>query len=151
MKWNQIGNSLSNLQNASMSQIDHNGTTVSGFASSIYYSKLNDLFLMGFSEEQVCMLVDKIKNNKKPSYLKQVPKTPAAFAQLNLARILEVAGRGTPPAGAVIVSAEEIAPLLAWISVEDDDVLFEVVLSMEETPLEVLAKLVPFYVWSMEN
>ena len=150
MKWNQIGNSLSNLQNASISQIDHNGTTVSGFASSIYYSKLNDLFLMGFSEEQVCMLVDKIKNNKKPSYLKQVPKTPAAFAQLNLARILEVAGRGTPPADTVIVSSEEIEPFFAWISVEDDDVLFEVVLSVEDTPLEVFAKLAPFYVWLVD-
>ena len=151
MKWNQIGNSLSNLQNASMSQIDYNGTTVSGFASSIYYSKLNDLFLMGFSEEQVCMLVDVIKKNKKLSYLKQVPKTPVAFAQLNLARVLEAAGAGAPPPDKVFVSAEEIEPLLTWISVKDDDVLFEVVLSVGETPLEVLAKFVPFYVWAMEN
>lgn len=150
-KWNQIGNSLSNLQNASISQIDYNGTPVSGFASSIYYSKPSDLFLMGFSEEQVCMLVDAVKNNKKPSYLKQVPEMPAVFAQLNLARILEVAGRGTPPADKVIVSAEEIAPLLAWISVEGNEVLFETVLSTEEIPLEVLAKFVPFYVWAMEN
>ena len=151
MKWNQIGNSLSNLQNASISQIDYNGTTVSGFASSIYYSKLSDLFLIGFSEEQVCMLVDEIKKNKKLSYLKHVPKTPVAFAQLNLARILETAGEGTLPADKVFVSAEEIEPLLTWISVEDDEMLFEVVLSVEETPLEVLAKFVPFYVWAMKN
>ena len=151
MKWNQVGNSLSNLQNASISQIDYNGTTVSGFDSSIYYSKLNDLFLLGFSEEQVCMLVDAIKKNEKPSYLKQVPKMPAAFAQLNLARISEAVGSGRPPADKVIVSSEEIAPLLTWISVEDDEVLFEVVLSMEETPLEVMAKLAPFYIWALEN
>ncbi len=151
MKWNQIGNSLSNLQNASMSQIDYNGTTVSGFASSIYYSKLSDLFLIGFSEEQVCVLVDVIKENKKLSYLKQVPKTPVAFAQLNLARVLEAAGGGAPPPGTVFASAEEIAPLLTWISVEGNEVLFEIVLSTEEIPLEVLAKFVPFYVWTMEN
>ena len=151
MKWNQIGNSLSNLQNASISQIDYNGTTVSGFASSIYYSKLSDLFLMGFSEEQVCTLVDAVKKNEKPSYLEQVPKTPVAFAQLNLARILEVAGQGAPPAEKVIVSAEEIAPLLTWISVENDEILLEFLLSIEDTPLEVLAKLAPFYIWSMEN
>ena len=152
MKWNQIGNSLSNLQNASMSQIDYNGTTVSGFASSIYYSKLNDLFLLGFSEEQVCMLVDEIKKNKKLSYLKQVPKTPVAFAQLNLARVLEAAGDGVPlPPDKVFVSAEEIAPLLAWISVDANEVLFEIVLSTEEIPLEVLAKFVPFYVSTIEN
>ena len=96
MKWNQIGNSLSNLQNASMSQINYNGTTVSGFDSSIYYSKLNDLFLIGFSEEQVCTLVDEIQKNKKLSYLKQVPKTPVAFAQLNLARgFRDRSGRST--------------------------------------------------------
>ena len=151
MKWNQIGNSLSNLQNASISQTDYNGTTVSGFASSIYYSELRDLFLMGFSEEQVCALVDVIKKNKKLSYLKQVPKTPVAFAQLNLARVLETAGNGVPPSDKVFVSAEEIAPLLAWISVEGNEVLFEIVLSTEEIPLEVLAKFVPFYVWAMEN
>lgn len=151
MKWNRIGNSLSNLQNASISQIDYNGTTVSGFDSSIYYSKLNDLFLLGFSEEQVCMLVDAIKKNEKPSYLKQVPKMPVAFAQLNLARISEAVGSGRPPADKVIVSSEEIAPLLTWISVKDDAVLFEVLLSVEEPPLEVMAKLAPFYIWAMEN
>jgi hypothetical protein len=151
MKWNQIGNSLSNLQNVSISQTDYNGTTVSGFASSIYYSKLSDLFLMGFSEERVGMLVDVIKENKKLSYLKQVPKTPVAFAQLNLARILEAAGNGAPLPDKMFVNAEEIAPLLAWISVENNEVLFEIVLSTEDIPLEVLAKLVPFYVWAMEN
>ncbi len=151
MKWNQIGNSLSNLQNASISQTDYNGTTVSGFASSIYYSKLNDLFLMGFSEEQVCMLVDEIKKNKKLSYLKQMPKTPVAFTQLNLARILEAAAEGAPPADKVLVGSREISPILAWLSVEDDEVLLEMTLSGKEIPLEVLAKLAPFYVWSMEN
>ena len=151
MKWNHIGNSLSNLQNASMTQTDYNGTTVSGFASSIYYSKLNDLFLMGFSEEQVCILVDAIKKDKKLSYFKQVPKTPIAFAQLNLARVLEVAGGGAPPPSKVFVDAKEIAPLLAWISVEGNEALFEIVLSAEEIPLEVLAKFVPFYVWALEN
>lgn len=151
MKWNQIGNSLSNLQNASISQTDYNGTTVSGFASSIYYSKLSDLFLMGFSEEQVFALVDVIKKNQKLSYLKQVPKTPVAFAQLNLARVLEAAGDGAPLPDEMFVSAEEIAPLLAWVSVEDNEVLFEIVLSTEEIPLEVLAKFVPFYAWAMEN
>ena len=151
-KWNQIGNSLSNLQNVSMSQTDYNGTTVSEFASSIYYSKLSDLFLIGFSEERVYALVDVIKENKKLSYLKQVPKTPVAFAQLNLARVLEVAGNGVPPhPDEVFVSAEEIAPLLAWISVEGNEVLFEIVLPTEEVPLEVLAKFVPFYVWAMGN
>ena len=151
MKWNQIGNSLSNLQNVSITQIDYNDITVSGFASSIYYGEVNSLCLMGFSEEQVFTLIDEIKKNKKPSYLKQVPKTLVAFAQLNLAGVLEAAREGIPPADEVIVNSKEIAPLLAWISVEDDEVSLEMTLLGKETPLEVLAKLVPFYVWAMEN
>ena len=150
-KWNQIGNSLSNLQNASISQIDHNGTIVSGFDSSIYYSTLNDLFLIGFAEEQVCTLLDEIKKNEKPSHLKQMPKTPVAFAQLNLARMLETTGRGPAPADRVIVSAKEMEPFLVWTSVEDNELSLEILLSLEDTPLEVLAKLAPFYVWAMEN
>ncbi len=150
-KWNQIGNSLSNLQNASISQIDHNGTIVSGFDSSIYYSTLNDLFLIGFAEEQVCTLLDEIKKNEKPSHLKQMPKTPVAFAQLNLARMLETTGRGPAPADRVIVSAKEMEPFLIWTSVEDNELSLEILLSLEDTPLEVLAKLAPFYVWAMEN
>ena len=151
MKWNQIGNSLSNLQNVSITQMDYNGTTVSGFASSIYYGEVDGLSLIGFSEEQVFTRIDEIKKNKKPSYLKQVPKMPVAFAQLNLARVLEAAGEGIPSANEVIVSSKEIAPLLAWISVEDDEVSLEMTLLGKEAPLEVLAKLVPFYVWAMEN
>ena len=124
---------------------------MSGFASSIYYSEVDGLSLMGFSEEQVFTLIDEIKKNKKLSYLKQVPEMPVAFAQLNLAGVLEAAGEGIPPANEVIVSSEEIAPLLAWISVADDEASLEMTLLGKETPLEVLAKLVPFYVWAMEN
>ena len=151
MKWNQIGNSLSNLRNVSISQTDYNGTTVSEIDASTYYSKVNDLYLLGFSQDAVCKLVDTLKKNKQPSYLKQIPKTPVAFAQLNLAGVLEAAREGIPPTNEVIVSPEEIAPLLAWISVEDNEVSLEMTLLGKETLLEVLAKLVPFYVWAMEN
>ncbi len=151
LKWNQVANSLSNLQNVSVSQTVYNETTLSEFATNIYYGEASGLLLLSFSEEQMYALVDGIKEKKKPAYLKRVPENPIVFAQLNLARALEAAGEGAPPADKMIVSSEEIAPAFTWISVEDDAVLFEVVLSVEETPLEVLAKLVPFYVWSMEN
>ncbi|MXZ02006.1 DUF3352 domain-containing protein, partial [Candidatus Poribacteria bacterium] len=150
MKWNQIGNSLSNLQNISISQTDYNGTTVSGVDSSIYYGGVKDLFLLGFSEEAVYRLVDSIKEDTKPSYLKQVPKTPVAFAQVNVARALEIQ-KGAPPSDQVLVSSKEITPVLAWISIEDRDASFEIVLSSEQIPLEVLAKHVPFLVWAMQN
>ena len=151
LKWNQFTNSLSNLQNISVSQTIYNKATLSEFATNIYYSEVDGQFLLSFSEEQMHALVDGIKEKKRPAYLKQVPENPIVFAHLNLARVLEAAGEGTPPADKVLVSSEETAPLLAWISVEDSEVLLEVVLSVEDTPLEVIAKLVPFYVWSMEN
>ncbi|MCG9130754.1 hypothetical protein J5I95_03640 [Candidatus Poribacteria bacterium] len=151
LKWNQFTNSLSNLQNISVSQTVYNTATLSEFATNIYYSEVDGRFLLSFSEEQMHALVDGVKEKKRPAYLKQVPENPIVFAHLNLARVLEATGEGTPPADKVLVSSEETTPLLAWISVEDSEVLLEVVLSIEDTPLEVIAKLVPFYVWSMEN
>lgn len=148
-KWTQVGNSLSNLQNASVSQTEYKGTTVSGFASNIYYGEIDELFLLGFSEDQVCTLIDGIQQKKEPSYLKQLPKTPTAFAQLNLARALEME-KGTPPADKLIVDAKEIPLLLAWLSVEDGTTLLEVTLSEKETPIEMLAKLVPYLLWNMD-
>lgn len=149
LKWNLIGNSLSNLQSASVSQTDYKGVTVSGFASNIYYSEIDGLFLIGFAEDQVFTLIDEIREKKEPVYLKQLPKTPTAFAQLNLAQALK-RENGSPPADKLIVDAKEIPPLLAWLSVENDMALLEVTLSEKETPIETLAKLVPFLLWNME-
>ena len=148
MKWNLIGNSLSNLQSGSVSQTDYKGITVSGFASNIYHSEIDGLFLMGFAEDQVFTLIDEIKQKKEPVYLKQLPKTPTAFAQLNLARYLEME-KGTPPADKLLVNSKEIPLLLTWLSVEDDTALLEVTLSEKEAPIEMLAKLIPFLLWNM--
>ena len=156
MKWNQIGNnlsnSLSNLQNVSISQTDYKDvtvSTVSGYDSSVYYSEINGLFLIGFEEDQVYALIDEIKQKKRPAYLKRLPKTPTAFAQLNLARALE-RKKGSPPADKRLVDAKEIPLLLAWLSVEDDTALLEVTLSEKEAPVEMFAKLVPFLLWNMD-
>ena len=148
MKWNQVGNSLSNLQNASVSQTDYKGETVSAVSSNIYHSEVDGLFLIGFSEDQVFTLIDEIKQKKEPAYLKRLPKTPTAFAQLNLARYLEME-KGAPPVDKLLVGSKEMPLLLAWLSVEDDTALLEVTLSEKETPVEMLAKLVPFLLWNM--
>lgn len=149
MKWNQVGNSISNLQNASVSQTNYKGATVSELSSNIFHSEVDGLFLIGFSEEQVYALIDGIKQEKKPSYLKQLPKTPTAFAQLNLARVLEIEN-GSPPADKLLVDSNEMALLLAWLSVEGNAALLEVTLSEEETPIEMIAKLVPFFLWNID-
>lgn len=149
-KWNQLVNSLSNLHNASVSQTEYKGATVSEVASNIYHTEIDGLFLIGFSEEHVHALIDEIKEKKKPSYLKQLPKTPTAFAQLNLARALE-SQKGSPPADKLIVDSKEIPSLVAWISVKDNEALLEATLSQKETGLELLAKLAPFFLWNMEQ
>ena len=149
IKWNQVGNSLSNLHNASVSQTEYKGTMVSEVASSIYYGEIDGLFLMGFSEDQIYALIDGVKQKKKPSYLKRLPKTPTAFAQLNLARALEIE-KGSPPVDKLLVDSKEIPLLLAWLSIEDDTALLEMTLSEKETPIEMLAKLVPFLLWNMD-
>ena len=148
-KWNLISNSLSNLQHASVSQTDYKGTTVSGFASNIYYSEIDELFLLGFSETQVYTLIDRIKQKQKPSYLEHLPKTPTAFAQLNLARVLEFE-KGSPPADKLLVPSKEMPRFLTWLSVENDVAVLEMTISEEETPIEMLAKLVPFFIWNID-
>ena len=150
IKWDQISNSLSELQNASVSQTEYKGVTVSAISSTIYHTEVDELFLIGFSEEQVYTVIDQIKEKKRPSYLKQLPKTPTAFVQLNLARSLEIQ-KGPPPADKLIVDSKDIARILAWMSVKDDEVLLEATLSQKETALQALAKLVPFFVWNMEG
>ena len=157
MKWNQMGNSLSNslshLQNVSISQTDYKDvtvSTVSGYDSSVYYSEINGLFLIGFEEDQVCALIDSVKQKKKPSYLKHLPKTPTAFAQLNLARSL-VIGRDVPVPDKHLVDFAEIPPSFAVVAVEDDKLLLQITLSEKETPLEVCARLAPLYFWRIQT
>lgn len=150
LKWNQLGNSISNLQNVSVSEAAYNGVTVSTYASGIYYAKVEELFLFGFSEDQMHAVIDEIKNRKIPSYSKEMPKTPITLIQLNLARVLEME-KGAPPPDRVLVDSSEIAPLLAWISTKDDEALLEATLSRKETGLETLAKLLPFLIWNMER
>ena len=150
IKWDQIGNSLSNLQNASVSQMEHKGATVSAISSNIYHTEVDGLFLIGFSEEQVYTVIDQIEEKKRPSYLKQLPKTPTAFVQVNLERILEI-NKDMPSLNRVLVNASEVPPLLAWISVKDDEALLKATISEAETGLEILAKLVPLFVSSLET
>ena len=147
-KWNQLGNSISNLQNLSVSQTDHNGVSVSTVATNLHYTTVDGLFLLGASEEQMYTLIDEIKSGKNPVNFKQLPKTSLVVAQLNVARALEI-GKGAPPADSVLVNSSEISPLLTWISVKDGEALLEATLSRKETSLETIAKLVPFIAWNI--
>ena len=149
-KWNQLGNSVSNLQNLSVSQTDYNGVRVSTFATNLHYTTVDGLFLFGASEDQMPALIDEIKNGKSPVYFKELPKTSIAIAQLNVARALEIE-KGAPPSDRVLVNSSEISPVVARISVKDSEALLEMTLSRAETGLEALARLFPFLAWHMEQ
>ena len=149
-KWNQLNNSISNMQNLSVSQADYKGVPVSTFATNLHYSNVDGLFLFGTSEEQMYTLIDEIKNGKSPVYFMQLPKTAIAIAQLNLARALEIE-KGAPPADRIIVNSSQISPLLAWISVKNNEASLQMTLSRRGTGLEALARLMPFFIWNMEQ
>ena len=149
-KWDQVENSLSNLQNTSVSKTDYKGTNISVFASNIYYAERDGLSLLSFSEDQMYSMVDGLENKKKLSYLKQLPKTPLAVVKLNIVKLLELIDSSMQIEDDVVMS-DEISPLLAWITVEKDKAMLEVSLSEKESPLEVLGKFAPFIASHLKN
>lgn len=148
-KWDQIGNSLSNLQNTSVSKTDYKGATVSEFGSNIYYAKRDGLSLLSFSEEQMHSIVDTLQEKKKPSYLKRLPKKPLVVVNLNILNFFK-ANIGTVPIENDIVKPNEISSLLAWITVKENEAIFEVSVSDKDSPLEVMAKLAPFIISNLD-
>ncbi len=142
-KWKQIKNSLSNIQNTSVSKINYKDTDISIFATNIYYSEKDGLSLLSFSDEQMFSLIDGLENKRKISFMKQVPKKPLAFAKLNILKVLELVSEGEITINEDEIDTE-ISPLLAWINVKENTVMLEVMVSDKESPLEVLLKLVPF-------
>ena len=148
-KWDQIGNSLSNLQNTSVSKTDYNGATVSEFGSNIYYAERDGLSLLSFSEEQMHSIVDTLQEKQKPSYLKRLPKKPLVVVNLNILNFFK-ANIGTVPIENDIVKPDEISSLLAWITVKENEAIFEVSVSDKDSPLEVMAKLAPFIISNLD-
>lgn len=146
-KWDQLGNSLSNLQNTSVSKMDYNDTEIAVFTSSIYLAEKDGFSLLSFSEDQMISMIDGFNQKKKLPMLKLAPKNPLAFVKLNMMKFAEVVSEGQ-----IIIdeSIEEVSPLLAWISVKEDVAKFEVVVSEKNSPLEEILKLVPFLVSNIE-
>ncbi len=149
-KWDQIENSLSNLQNTSVSKMDYKGTNISMFTSNIYYAERDGLSLLSFSEDQMYSMVDGFENKKKLSYLKQLPKTPLAVVKLNIVKLLELIDSSMQIENDVVMS-DEISPLLAWITVKKNEAMLEISLSDKESPLEVLGKFAPFIASHLKN
>ncbi|MCY4402741.1 MAG: hypothetical protein OXD54_09225 [Candidatus Poribacteria bacterium] len=141
-KWDKVENSVSNLQNTSVSTTDYKGTDVSVFASNIYYAEKNGLSLLSFSENQMYAMVDGLENKKKISYLKQVPKKPLAFFKINIMKWIELVD------DSLMIDNEEeiddIALLLAWITVKDNEAMLEIAFPDKESPIELFIKLLPY-------
>lgn len=141
-KWDKVENSVSNLQNTSVSKTEYKGIDVSVFASNIYYAEKDGLSLLSFSEDQMYAMVDGLENKKKVSYLKQIPKTPLAFLKINILKWIELVDDSLP------INNEEgiddLALLLAWITVKDNEAMFEITFSDNESPIELFLKLLPY-------
>ena len=141
-KWNQIQNSLSNLQNISVTKTEFNGTKVSRFASNIHYAKKDRVSILSFSENQLFSILDRIENKKKLTYLKGIPKNPLIVLHFDLISLLQTVEDPLQLQNAV-KEHEETSRILAWIVVKDNEAVFKSILSDKDTPLEVMSKLVP--------
>lgn len=148
-KWDQIGNSLSNLQNSSVSSFDYKNRKVSIFGSNIYYAESDGLALLSFSEDQMCSLVDRIAEKKKVTSLKRLPKSPLVFVKLNVKKLLQVIQNNLQNDNS-IENQDDMFPLYAWITVNGNVAVLEVILSEKESPIEVLTRFVPMIVHSLE-
>ncbi len=154
VKWDQIGNSLSNLQNSSVSSIDYKGMTVSIFGSNIYYAESDEVSLLSFSEDQMYSLVDRLTSKEKIKTIKHLPKSPLVFVNLNLMKLLQVVQDNVSVQDNIPVKNDEeiqqdLFPLFAWITVDDNVAMLEVVLSDKESPIEVFTKLATLVVPQM--
>ena len=141
-KWDKVENSVSNLQNTSVSTTEYKGIDVSVFASNIYYAEKNGFSLLSFSEDQMYAMVDGFDNKKKLSYLKQVPKTPLAFFKINIQKWMELVDVAKPIDNEV--AKDDIDLLLAWITVKENDAMFEIAFSGNNPPIESFLKLLPY-------
>lgn len=149
-KWEQMGNSLSNLQNSSVSSFDYKGKKVSIFGSNIYYAESDGLALLSFSEDQMYSLVDRIAEKKKKTRLKHIPKSPLVFVKLNTNKLLQVI-QDNIQNGSNIKNQDEMFPILAWINVSENVAMLEVILSEKDSPLEIFAKIAPIVIPSIQN
>ncbi|RKU30783.1 hypothetical protein C6497_03655 [Candidatus Poribacteria bacterium] len=141
-KWNQIQNSLSNLQNISVTKTEFNGTKVSRFASNIHFAKKDSVSILSFSENQTFSILDRIQNRKKLTYFKGIPKNPLIVLHFDLLSFLQAHANphrlqndGN--------EHEETSRILAWIVVKDNEAVFKSILSDKDSPLEVMSKLIP--------
>ena len=138
-KWNQIQNSLSNLQNISVSKIEYKGTKVSRFASNIHFAKKDRVSILSFSENQIYSILDRIENKKKLTYLKGIPKNPLIVLHFDLLSLVE----NPLQLQNGVKKSEETSRVLAWIVVKDNEAVFRSILSDKDTPIEVMSKLIP--------
>lgn len=144
-KWDQLGNSLSNLQNTSFSKTDYKGIDVSVFASNIHYVEKDGLSLLSFSEEQMHSNIDGLTKKEKPSFLKKIPKTPLVVATINLFKLLELTV-GAIPVDELEKLPDDLTSIVAWITVNEDQGMLEILLSDKKAPIQVIAELAPFIV-----
>lgn len=144
-KWDKIGNSLSNLQNSSVSHLDYKGTEILKFASNIHYAESGKFSLLSFSEEQMYSILDRFHEKRKNTLSKQLPKNPVVMVKLNLIGLVESID-GTVKMLNKVENPATVSPVLGWITVNGNKAVLELTFSGKETPLEELGKILPYII-----
>lgn len=139
-KWDHIGNSILNIQNSSISSFDYKGKKVTIFGSNFYYAENDGLALLTFSEDLIHSLVDRMVEKKKMARMKHIPKSPLVFVRLNTHKLMQMYLDNIPVKNDEEIQ-QDLFPLFAWITVDGNVAMFEVVLSDKESPIEVFGKM----------
>ena len=137
-KWNEFNNAIANKDNiGSIQFFDYNGIRVSEIANGVYLCNTDGLAITSVGEDEIYSLIDTLQAEKHfPVDIERISQTSIACLQLNLVTLIE-ALFGTDH----IPDANEVLPMLSWLSVEDNSLILQAVFLNENAPIDTLSSL----------
>ncbi len=136
---------------ASRRQVDYKGIVynVVDIPGSFYSGKVNDLFLLAFSEQQFQTMVDNLLAGPSPDGLQQrfavFSALPAAYLQLDFGELIGALAATNPQLSPEMIAfLKQMGPLLAALVVQEETFSLHIAHEPEETGSEAMAKLAPF-------
>ncbi|MCZ6680195.1 MAG: DUF3352 domain-containing protein [Candidatus Poribacteria bacterium] len=155
-KWRTFLDSIQNLANMPIQQYDYKGTMLHQVSlppedptMTVRYGYVKDLFLVSFSDERFELVVDNASAGRAVSTFKKkfkaLPADPVIFLQLKLDKFLmAILASGEE---SIRLSADatkrlgEIGPLVASVSVKQNEAWLKVGTMSAEEPIETYGKL----------
>lgn len=135
-KWDEFSNALANKDNVGSIQFfDYNGIRVSEIANRVYLCNSDGLAITSVGEDEIYSLIDSLQAEKHfPVDIEQILQTSIVCLQLNLVTLIE-ALFGTDH----IPDANEVLPMLTWLSVEDNSLKLQAAFLNEDVPIDTLS------------